>query len=167
MQRLSTLVRQFYEGPEEVRDQLLPGVLLWREAPARSTQELLWQTVPRFEAGVTLHDPVVIPLRKRTDRPNPFALGITIGRASNNDIPLDHASVSRFHAYLQLQSSGAFELFDADSSNGTLCDERPVPSRRGVTVRDGTRITLGDVTLMFYLPSTFEAIWLQPAGRGG
>ncbi len=51
MQRLSSLIRQFHEGPDEVRNELRPAVLLWREAPARSTQELLWQTVPRFEAN--------------------------------------------------------------------------------------------------------------------
>ncbi len=161
MQRLSTLIRQFHEDPHQAREQLMPAVLLWREAPARATQELLWQTVPRFEVGATLHDPLVVPVRKRSDRPNPFALGITLGRASNNDIPLDHPSVSRFHAYLQLQSSGSFVLFDAESSNGTLCDERPAPAGRGVSMRDGTRLKLGDVTLIFYLPASFEAIWLQ------
>jgi pSer/pThr/pTyr-binding forkhead associated (FHA) protein len=172
MERLSQLVQRFFDDPHGTRSSLLPAVLLWREAPARESNELLWQTLPHYEIGMTLQDPLVIPVRKRSDRPNPFALGITLGRASNNDVPLDHPSVSRFHAYLQLQDSGSFMLYDADSSNGTLCDERPVRASRPAQVRDGSRIKLGDVTLMFYLPASFEAVWLQTAlpsprtGRG-
>lgn len=165
MERLSEVYRRYFEDPASVRSLLLPAVLLWREAPVMATKELLWQTMPRFQVGDVPRDPAVFGVRKRHDRGNGFALGVTIGRASNNDLVIDHASVSRFHAYVQLEGSGECRVFDADSSNGTLCNDQPVPRGKGVAIQDGGRIGVGDVTLHFYLAATFEALWLQSGGR--
>ena len=162
MIRLSELARLYAEDPVLARAKLAPAVLLWREAPVKLTNELIWQTVPHFQIGGEVHDPAVFALRKHPERPSAVALGITLGRATNNDIALDHASVSRFHAYVQFDASGACSVFDADSSNGTLCDGHDVPRGKPAPLLDGGRIRLGDVTLHFFLPATFEAVWLQP-----
>lgn len=163
MERLSNLIRRYHEDAAEVRALLVPAVLLWREAPVKATEELLWQTLPRFQLGAEPRDPAVFPVRKRPDGVNAFALGVTIGRAANNDIAVDHPSVSRFHAYLQLEPSGECRVFDADSSNGTLCNGVPVRRGVGALIQDGGQIGVGDVVLHFYGPASFEAICLAPA----
>lgn len=165
MERLSKLARWYAEDPVEARLSLMPAILLWREAPATDIRELIWQTVPRFElGGAGPHDPAVFRVRKRPGGGGALALGVSIGRASNNDIAVDNASVSRFHAYVQLDSAGVCHLFDAESANGTLCNGLPLEKGKGVALRDASRIQLGDVELHFYLGATFEAIWLA-AGR--
>ena len=40
-------------------------------------------------------------IAKAAGKPNAFPMGVTIGRVPTNDIELDDASVSRFHAWLQ------------------------------------------------------------------
>lgn len=165
MERLSTVIRRFYEDPVGVRLDLAPAVLVWREAPVTTSHELIWQTQPKIQLGHTPHDPALFPIRKRSDRQNAFALGITLGRATNNDLCVDHASVSRFHAYLQLEASGQIMVYDAESSNGTSCDGLPLPKGKGAVLRDGAFVSVGDVKLEFFLPATFEAVWLSTARR--
>ncbi|MBX5483480.1 MAG: FHA domain-containing protein [Myxococcaceae bacterium] len=166
MLRLSELVRRFHEDPQGVRGELMPAVLLWKEAPVTATKELIWQTLPRFAIGQRPHDPAVFAIRKHPKKTNAFALGVTVGRANNNDIVLEHGSVSRFHAYLQFDGSGDFRMFDADSSNGTFCNDQPVDRDQGARLVDGARIALGDVTLHFYRGATFEAMWLARSRLG-
>ena len=49
----------------------------------------------------------------------PLSLGITtIGRATFNDIVVDHEGVSRLHARIQADSAG-YWILDLGSSNGT------------------------------------------------
>ncbi len=163
MFRLSALLRRFQEDPQAVRADLLPAVLVWRAAPAdEASPELLWTTSPGFRRDEGLRDPAVFPLRKHPTKPNGFALGITLGRATNNDLPLNHPSVSRFHAWVQLEPSGEIRLFDTGESSGTLCDGRPV-SGLGAPLSDGARVRLGGVDLEFHLAASFEAAWLGQA----
>ncbi|MDP3498917.1 MAG: FHA domain-containing protein [Myxococcales bacterium] len=45
---------------------------------------------------------------------NAFALGVTIGRVESNDIIIDDSSISRFHAWLQLDAKKGWMLCDAE-----------------------------------------------------
>lgn len=83
---------------------------------------------------------------------------LTIGRTDDNDIFLDHASVSRHHAKLVLQGD-AFQLVDLGSANGVqvngeeygMCD-----------LRWGDIIELGQVRLRFCSQDDpFEAVPIQ------
>ena len=56
------------------------------------------------------------PLRKATT--NAFAMMITVGRASNNDIVLPYDGISKFHAYFSNTPTG-WTIQDAKSMNGT------------------------------------------------
>lgn len=69
---------------------------------------------------------------------------VTIGRGSDNTVRLAERSVSRHHARV-LAGGGPPILEDAGSSHGTLLDGRPLAGR--ATLRDGSAIALGDVTL--------------------
>lgn len=69
---------------------------------------------------------------------------LTVGRASKNDIILDHESVSKFHACFQRDDAGGWGIKDNGSTNGTTVDGQPVPSDgRFVPVKGGMAIRFG------------------------
>jgi hypothetical protein len=156
MGRVSWLLECFGADPFRVRMALGPAVLLWQDAPCEST--------PCFEQGLEVRDPLVLPLQPRgaggwADGPGK---ALTVGRRQANDLVLAHPKVSRLHAYILEDPQGGFLLFDAQGSRGTRCDERVVRPGRGAKLRDGSRIVLGEVLLLFYLAGTFEEFWLRP-----
>lgn len=66
-----------------------------------------------------------------------------LGRSSRNDVQIDHDSISRFHAELELRDDGLF-VRDLDSSNGTFVNGQPVSEAR---LESGCLLQLGDVRL--------------------
>jgi pSer/pThr/pTyr-binding forkhead associated (FHA) protein len=97
-------------------------------------------------------------VRKESARSNAFSMGVTVGRLASNDVVLDAASVSRFHAFLQQDAkSGHWTLSDAGSDNGTFVDERRLESRKGQVLTDGARVTFGGATLTFLLPASLAS----------
>ena len=45
---------------------------------------------------------------------------ISVGRASTNDIPINHESVSAHHAMIKMSSDNSIKIRDLNSSNGTI-----------------------------------------------
>ena len=70
---------------------------------------------------------------------------LRIGRASDNDLVLDHESVSRYHAQIRREDD-AFLLADLGSTNGTRVNGQPVGERR---LSPGDRIHVGAVAARF------------------
>jgi len=70
----------------------------------------------------------------------------TIGRAPDNDIELDDATVSGRHAEI-VQQDGSFALRDLNSSNGTTVNDQPT-SERNLRGRD--RVRFGSVECVFH-----------------
>ena len=70
---------------------------------------------------------------------------ITIGRTEDNDIPLDHVSVSRGHAKLTY-ANGTFQIYDLDSANGVRVNGE---SYTTCDLRLGDILELGHVRLRF------------------
>ena len=64
----------------------------------------------------------VFPLKKTAT--NAFAMMVTVGRATNNDIVLPYDSISKFHAYFSIAPGGGWILVDAKSMNGTFLEGR-------------------------------------------
>lgn len=94
-----------------------------------------------------------------TKRPgaNPFALMVTIGRAQNNDVVLNHGAVSKFHAYLR-RLGESWLLSDAGSTNGTGVDGVPLARERSVPLKSGAKILLGgEVQLELLAPDDLHA----------
>jgi DNA-binding response OmpR family regulator len=79
---------------------------------------------------------------------------ITIGRAVENDIVITSKRVSRKHAEVR-REGGEVILLDLDSTNGTFLNEERVLTP--AALRDGDRITIGDVTFVFHDPDVTTA----------
>jgi len=74
--------------------------------------------------------------------------GVTVGRSSDNDLVIEHVSVSGKHAYLSC-SEGNWWLEDLNSTNGSSVDGAPVSGR--VPLMDGQRIGIAQVEMELHL----------------
>ncbi|MDY6941760.1 MAG: FHA domain-containing protein [Pseudomonadota bacterium] len=91
---------------------------------------------------------------------------LTIGRANDNDIPLESRAVSSRHAIVH-QTPGCCEIEDLGSTNGTLINGQPV---KKLPLADGDIITIATYTFVFQEESPSEAelektIVLRPGNR--
>lgn len=94
-------------------------------------------------------EPMVFLLAKTRD--NAFVRRITVGRTSNNDLPVEDASVSRFHAWFQRdEESGPWSVVDAGSKNGTRVNGRSLEKKKPCALSSGAKIRIGHVDLAFY-----------------
>ncbi|HTY56871.1 MAG TPA: FHA domain-containing protein [Candidatus Binataceae bacterium] len=96
-------------------------------------------------AAASLQGPRLIDL---TGRNFALAAGATmrLGRALDNDLVLEDASVSRHHASISA-SNGAFHLKDLGSQNGTYVRGERITE---AMLADGDAIRLGDAQLTFH-----------------
>jgi adenylate cyclase len=74
----------------------------------------------------------------------------TLGRGSENDIPLSDKCASRNHAMFQLVGESNYFLIDLGSRNGSFVNGRRVTIP--VSLKNGDRITLGETELEFHCP---------------
>ena len=77
---------------------------------------------------------------------NPWKERIIVGRARNNDVSIDHGSISKVHAYVT-QSGNEYTIVDAGSRNGTWVNGRPVSTTDREKLRVGAQVRLGSVVL--------------------
>lgn len=142
--------------PEEVT---LPA-LLWEAPPSEGgDEEARWEatTAGGRPQRPRLGEPLILFIEKGTNANNPFAMGVTIGRVDSNDVVIDDASVSRFHAWFQQDDrSLEWALTDAESKNGTWVDGTTAAPRHRVPLRDGAKIRIGDINLTFMMPGTLK-----------
>ena len=96
------------------------------------------------------------PLQKRRDAGKAFTDRISVGRARNNDVVLRHASVSKFHAWFQVDEHGTFHIGDARSKNTTTVNNRLVVAPTIVPVRPGDTLVFGHVSATF---SSADVVW--------
>ncbi|WP_321501852.1 FHA domain-containing protein [Breoghania sp.] len=76
--------------------------------------------------------------------PGALAEVASIGRAPDNDCPIDHPSVSRHHAALVIDAAGRLCVVDRNSSNGTFVDGRRVADDP-LPVENVRELRFGDV----------------------
>jgi FHA domain len=94
-------------------------------------------------------EPMVFLLTKTRD--NAFQRRITVGRTSNNDLPVEDSSVSRFHAWFQRADEDApWFVVDAGSKNGTKVNGKALEPKKAFALAPGMRIRVGHVDLSFY-----------------
>jgi len=153
--------------PERTRASVTAPALLWEAPPQNDSDSGHWMmtdaghALTRPRAG----EPIIIPVEKVPSRKNPFAMGVTIGRVETNDIIIDDGSVSRFHAWLQLdERTRTWSLTDAESKNGTWVDGVKAEPKQRVALKDGAQIRLGDVVVKFLMPEALLA-FVEQASR--
>lgn len=76
---------------------------------------------------------------------------VSIGRESGNQIQILDTEASRRHAEIRQTETGHFEIFDLNSSNGTLVNGQKANRCR---LRSGDQITIGTTSLIFLLTQT-------------
>lgn len=112
-----------------------------------ATQAASRATVP---SSLALHSVVVFPVKRLATSQFPF---VSIGRLDGNDIALGDPTVSKFHAYLKADESGAFVLLqDGRSQNGTFVDGLEVAQRHvgpPTLLTTGENVRFGSVSLAY------------------
>jgi hypothetical protein len=93
-----------------------------------------------FEA--TLHGVstlIVMPVVKSSR--NTFRDKITVGRSDNNDLIIQHNSVSKLHAFFRKDPCAErFSIYDAGSSFGTLVNGKAATPENGCELESGDTI---------------------------
>ena len=86
----------------------------------------------------------------------------TCGRDPSCDLVLDHVTLSRLHAHIELTGAGHVSILDAGSSNGTFVNRNDCWVRaKRVTLSIGDRIRFGDIEVPL---QTLTAIFGKRAG---
>jgi len=164
---LSQLARMLITNRAHTLSTITAPLLVW-EVPSAPSTEAAWvhteaghqSTRPR--AG----EPLVFNVEKVPGRKNAFSMGVTIGRVETNDIQIDDSSVSRFHAFFQLDAKlAAWFLSDADSKNGTFVDGIRLEKNEKVRLRDGAAVRFGDTAMKFVFAASITAFIDEMAAK--
>jgi carotenoid cleavage dioxygenase-like enzyme len=93
----------------------------------------------------------IVPVAKSTEA-NAFSTMITIGRAANNDLIVPDERVSKFHGFFK-HAGGVWTFTDANSTNGTKLNDRPLVPGVARPVVSGTRFEFsGGIEARFLAP---------------
>lgn len=76
---------------------------------------------------------------------------LSIGRDRQNDIVINQATVSSFHATIEIRDEYFF-LEDHRSTNGTKLNEKPIDSNHPVQLKSGDHIEFADYEFCFLIP---------------
>jgi hypothetical protein len=74
---------------------------------------------------------------------------VNVGRASDSDLSLGHASVSKIHAALQMNREGTLLVTDTGSTNGTFINGRRLSYGEARPIEEGDVVGFGDVEVRF------------------
>lgn len=96
---------------------------------------------------------VAVRLQKRGNADAVFG-HISVGRAQNKDIVLRHQSISKFHAWFEVDPSLEVRVSDSGSTNRTLVNGRPIEPKTSVVVASGDLVQFGAVEAILCSPET-------------
>jgi hypothetical protein len=74
---------------------------------------------------------------------------LNVGRATDNDLHLNHASVSKIHASLRMDNIGTLLVADTGSTNGTHVNGQRIPYGEAHPISQGDLLAFGDVEVRF------------------
>jgi hypothetical protein len=74
---------------------------------------------------------------------------INVGRVADNDLALNHPSVSKIHAALMMNREGTLLVADTGSTNGTYVNGRRIAYGEARPIEDGDVISFGDIEVRF------------------
>ena len=70
---------------------------------------------------------------------------LNVGRAADNDVHLNHGSVSKVHAALVMNREGTLLVADTGSTNGTYINGRRIAYGEARPIEDGDVVSFGDI----------------------
>jgi hypothetical protein len=128
------------------------------------SDELPGEISPGTESQIA--ETLVIEIRKQTSTA-PTNM-ICVGRAANNDIPLANNTVSKLHTYFLASEHGdSYEIVDANSTNGTVVNNRRLIAYKNEPLANRDQIQFGPSIQMVYLtPAGFYDL-LQKLHQSG
>jgi len=118
--------------------------------------EQTWTAVPRLPGSSEKHAFLLVLSGPQFGEIFPLASGreLVIGRREDSDVQIRDDGVSRRHALVEVDGSGA-NLRDLGSANGTWVDGKRAPAAR---LEDGARVLVGgQTTLKFIWADELEA----------
>ncbi len=127
--------------------------------PRRVTLEPAFQTLEASEKDLLTGrlSRYVVRVKKR-EGSNVFTSMITIGRATNNDVVVPIALVSKFHAFIRPTPTG-WTIHDGSGKNGVLVNGEVVPRGGSLPIQSGATIGLGKaIALTFLAPRDLFAL---------
>jgi len=74
---------------------------------------------------------------------------LNVGRASDNELSLNDASVSKIHSALVMNQQGTLLVADTGSTNGTFINGRRIAYGESRPIEDGDVVGFGDVEVRF------------------
>jgi hypothetical protein len=74
---------------------------------------------------------------------------LNVGRVADNDLHLEHPSVSKIHAALVMNREGTLLVADTGSTNGTYINGRRIAYGEARHIADGDVVSFGDVEVRF------------------
>ncbi len=74
---------------------------------------------------------------------------LNVGRATDNDLHLNHGSVSKIHASLRMDNLGTVLVADTGSTNGTHINGQRIPYGEARPINEGDLVAFGDVEVRF------------------
>jgi pSer/pThr/pTyr-binding forkhead associated (FHA) protein len=77
---------------------------------------------------------------------------LSVGRVADNDLQLEHPSVSKIHAALVLNREGTLLVADTGSTNGTFINGRRISYGEARHIEEGDVVGFGDVEVRFKRP---------------
>jgi hypothetical protein len=155
---LSTYVTRMQRDEGALLGSLDCPVLVWRTLLDKDDEpEVELLTIDAsYAAGPQTGESMVFELRKKVGAMNPFAMGITVGRVENNDVSIDHATVSRFHAYFQQDlPTKTWRVVDAESRNGTFFGPLRLEPNKPHPLSDNAKLRFGDIEMVFFTAPGF------------
>ena len=162
---LSAYLRKYLHDEKALAKSLTGPVLLIEpkvEEPDGESSEHRFRTQSGVnELPAESGEPLVVLVKKQAS--NAFQTRITVGRTTNNDVMLDDASVSRFHAWLE-HEEGGWMVADAGSKNGTYLNGQKLKPKKLVPLTLDARLKFGDVPASFLSSKSLIALLKKQVG---
>ena len=109
-----------------------------------------------IEQLMAKHAHFAVPLRKREGSDTVLLGHISVGRAHNKDVVLRHATISKFHAWFEVEPNDDVFVTDAGSTNLSRLNGQPVEARVRRAVAAGDVVRFGAVDTVV---CSAETLW--------
>ena len=136
---------------------LLRRAILREDSGASLPFDTIQTPLASFDEDVPATSPVCQLARIQKRPENPYPERISVGRATNCDVVLRHATISKLHAHFTTASDGCLRVSDLASTNGTSVNDAPLAAHASTALTHGDRIRFGDLECELVGPSDLWA----------